>query len=274
MQPRSAASAASSAASTQSVVVSTRASRSTPVKPKRPSSRLPTWPVAATSTSISGTARRAATATSVSTKQDAVAATTRSSGLQTPATPPPNSGGVATSSAGFPATWALVSRPPRQRTATGKRSSFAVVLMHALSPPPRRSTSGRERTAAAAVPQRQHLARSASGDDVLARVEQDDAHAGAERRDLRVRPRGEVPLAVELDAEEAQPPADVLADRGRALAHARGEDEAVEAVERDGGGRDRAGDPVGEDVEREPRRRLGRPLELLHPAGDPGEAEQ
>ena len=70
---------------------------------------------------------------------------------------------------------------------------------------------------------------------------------------------------VDAHAEQAEAVADPLAHAGRALADAAGEDERVEAAGRDGHRRDRAGDPVGEHLERELRIRIaggGGPFEL------------
>ena len=68
----------------------------------------------------SGMPRRAAFPASVTAKHDAIEPTKRSSGLQTPSTPPLNSGGVATSRSSLPATVAIVRLPVSQRTETGK----------------------------------------------------------------------------------------------------------------------------------------------------------
>ncbi len=74
---------------------------------------------------------------------------------------------------------------------------------------------------------------------------------------------------VELDAEEAEPRADALADERGVLPDTRREDERVEAAGRDSHRGDRAGNAIGEDLEREPRALVsgaGTVLQLAHVA--------
>src|SRR4029079_11220493 len=119
-QPSSAASAASRTSFSKPASVSTAARTTTSVKPKGPSLRVVTCPLASISRLRSGIPRRSATATSVTAKHEATDATSRSSGLHTPSMPPLNSGGVATSRSSLPGTETTVRRPESQRTPTGK----------------------------------------------------------------------------------------------------------------------------------------------------------
>src|SRR5207237_2434437 len=96
----------------------------------------------------------------------------------------------------------------------------------------------------------EQFAHGAGDDEILARAEDDDANRRLSRRDLGVRVRGRVRLVVELDAEEAEPGADLRADGGGALADPGREDERVEAAERRGHRADRGRDPVRVDGER------------------------
>ena len=81
-QRSSAVRAALRTASSPPGTVSSAASISITVNPKRPSSRRVMCPVALTVASSNGASRRSATAASVRTKQDAAAVTSKSSGLQ------------------------------------------------------------------------------------------------------------------------------------------------------------------------------------------------
>src|SRR5438067_1067 len=73
---------------------------------------------------------------------------------------------------------------------------------------------------------------------------------------------------------QAEPRANPLPDRGGVLADPGREDKRVEAAERDRHRPDRPGDPVVEDVEREPRVGILGCLELLDATRAPGEPEE
>ena len=83
------------------------------------------------------------------------------------------------------------------------------------------------------------------------------------RCDLGVGPRGLVAIGIELNAEEAEPAADVGANGSGVLADPRREDQRVEAAQGCRHRRDRAGDAMRENREREAGQRIVRSLELF-----------
>ena len=101
------------------------------------------------------------------------------------------------------------------------------------------------------------------GDDVLAGMHDDDADRRAGSGDLRIRLGIAVRGLVQLDAQKPEATADLLAHPQRALADAGGEDQRVEAAERDGARTHGTGDAVGEDVERKPSAGLVRALDRV-----------
>ena len=124
----------------------------------------------------------------------------------------------------------------------------------------------------ACVASRQQRASVARDHQLLVGVDhprRDPAPRGADARAARG-----VGRRVELHAEPAGIAADALADLGRVLADAGGEDDGVEPPERRRQRPQLAADPVDEEVHREPRAGLGRGEQRAHVARDPRDAEQ
>ena len=82
-------------------------------------------------------------------------------------------------------------------------------------------------------------------------MDDQEADRGVGCGDVGVRVAGGVAGLVEPDAKELQALADLGPQPGRVLADAPGEDQGVEAAERDGQGADHRLDPVGIDVQGE-----------------------
>src|SRR3954454_5750065 len=86
--------------------------------------------------------------------------------------------------------------------------------------------------------------------EIFAGGDDEDAGGGPAGGDVGVRPAFHVRVSVELEPEVAEVFADPVADDGRVLAHARGEDQPVHPAERRRPRPDRLLDAVGVNVPR------------------------
>src|SRR5262245_52649934 len=120
----------------------------------------------------------------------------------------------------------------------------------------------------------QQVSRRASSNELLAGVDDQDAHRRPSGRDVAIEGFRAVRRLIQLDAEEGKPAADLLANAGRALADPGREDERVDSPRGCSHRRDRACNAVLEDGEGQLGRRvagLGRVLEFHCPAGSAAE---
>ena len=84
--------------------------------------------------------------------------------------------------------------------------------------------------------------------EILARLEDDDANARVRRGHVCVRLRGFVEAGVQRDSEELEPVTYPPAREARTLSDAGGEDEGVQPSRCDRHPRDRRGHPMGEGI--------------------------